>query len=265
LYPTNPDEDAANLKAARLEDVRAFYHDFYGVDHGFVSFVGEIDAAAIKGALEKSLGSFKSKNPYAPIEQKYFDIKGSTESINIADKKNAMLYGGINISLKESDPDYVALEIANEMLGGGAFISSRVANRLRENEGMSYGAGTFVNASYRYSVCTWGVYAIFNPMYKNRLDSAFKDEVNKALQGGFTADELKKAVTAWLGQRKTLLGVDRYLVFHQADYLEKGKDLGFDAEYEDKAKALTVEQVNAVVKKYISPDKMTLIYAGDFK
>jgi zinc protease len=265
LYAESLDEQSADLKAAKLEDVRAFYNDFYGADHGYVSFAGDIDAAAIKGMLEKSLGSFRSKKPFALIEQKYFDIKGGTQSITITDKKNAMLYGGINISLKESDPDYVALDIANEMLGGGAFISSRVANRLRENEGMSYGAGTFVQASYRYPVCTWGVYAIFNPMYKSRLDSAFKDEINKALQGGFTADELKKAVTAWLGQRKTLLGIDRYLVFHQADYLEKGKDLSFDTEYEDKAKALTVEQVNAVVKKYISPDKMTLIYAGDFK
>jgi zinc protease len=265
LYPEGPDEEAADLKAAKLEDIRAFYNDFYGADHGFVSFVGDIDASAIKGVLEKSLGSFKSKKPFTPIELKNFDIKGSTEEIRIADKKNAMLYGGINISLKESDPDYVALEIANEMLGGGAFISSRVANRLRENEGMSYGAGTFVSASYQYPVCSWGVYAIFNPMYKNRLDSAFKDEVNKALQGGFTADELKKAVTAWLGQRKTLLGVERYLVAHQADYLEKGKDLSFDADFEDRAKALTVEQVNGALRKYISPEKMTLIYAGDFK
>jgi zinc protease len=36
-------------------------------------------------------------------------------------------------------------------------------------------------------------------------------------------------------------------------------------EYEEKAKALTVDQVNAALKKYVSPDKMTLIYAGDFK
>ncbi|HEV3411480.1 MAG TPA: pitrilysin family protein [Puia sp.] len=265
LYPEGPDEEAADLKAAKLEDIRAFYNDFYGADHGYVSFVGDIDAAAIKGALEKSLASYKSKKTYAPIEQKNAEVKGGTQSIVIADKKNATLYGGINISLKESDPDYVALEIANEMLGGGAFISSRVANRLRENEGMSYGAGTFCSASYNYPVCTWGVYAIFNPMYKNRLDSAFKDEVNKALQGGFTADELKKAVTAWLGSHKTLLGVDRYLAFHQADYLEKGKDLSFDMGYEDKAKALTVDQVNAVLRKYISPEKMTLVYAGDFK
>jgi zinc protease len=130
---------------------------------------------------------------------------------------------------------------------------------------MSYGAGTFVSASYKYSVGSWGVYAIFNPMYKNRLDSAFKDEVKKALQGGFTADELKKAVGSWLQSRKTLLGVDQYLGSHLASYLEEGKDLSFDTDYEDKAKALTVDQVNGVLRKYINTDKMTLVYAGDFK
>jgi zinc protease len=114
-------------------------------------------------------------------------------------------------------------------------------------------------------VGSWGVYAIFNPMYKNRLDSAFKDEVNKALKDGFTADELKKAVGSWLQSRKTLLGVDQYLSSHLASYLEEGKDLSFDTDFEDKAKALTVDQVNGVLRKYINPDKMTLVYAGDFK
>jgi zinc protease len=265
LYPESVDDEAADLKAASLADVRAFYGDFYGTDHGYVSFVGDIDAGAIKSFLDKSFASFKSKKPYAPVEVKYFDIKGGLQAIVIPDKKNATLYGGINIPMKDSDPDYAALEIANEMLGGGAFISSRVAKRLRENEGMSYGAGTFLSGSYKYPASTWGVYAIFNPIYKNRLDSAFKDEVAKALQGGFTADELKSAVTAWLGTRKTLLGVDQYLVFHTANYLDQSRDLSFDTEYEDKVKSLSVDQVNAALRKYVSQDKMTLIYAGDFK
>jgi len=102
-------------------------------------------------------------------------------------------------------------------------------------------------------------------MYKNRLDSAFRDELNKALTAGFTADELKKAVTAWLGSRKTRLGLDQYLVSLIATDMDISKDLNFDMEYEEKAKALTVDQVNTALKKYVSPDKMTLIYAGDFK
>jgi zinc protease len=265
LYTENPDELMTEYKAAKLADIRGFYNDFYGADHGYVAFVGDIDGAAIKGWLDKTLGAFKSKKPYARIVQKTVAAPGGTQTIQIPDKKNAMMFGGINLALKESDPDYVALDMANEMLGGGEFLSSRIPTRLRENEGMSYGAGTILNASYLYPVGSWGVYAIFNPMYKNRLDSAFRDELNKALTGGFTADELSKAVTAWLSARKTSLGLDQYLVLHIESYLDMGKDLSFDADYEDKAKALTVDQVNAALKKYVGPDKITLIYAGDFK
>jgi zinc protease len=265
LYPETLEEQMTDLKSVQLADIRAFYHDFYGADHGYVTFVGDIDGAAIKGWLDKSLGTWKSGKPFARIEEKSVDVPGGTQSITIADKKNAILYGGINLSIKETDPDYPALDMANEMLGGGAFISSRIADRLRENEGMSYGAGTFVTASYEYPVATWGVYAIFNPMYKNRLDSAFKDELNKALTGGFKVDELKKAVGAWLGSRNTMLGLDEFLVARMENYLEEGKDLSFDTGYEEKVKALTVDQVNAALKKYVSPDKITLIYAGDFK
>src|SRR6185312_8676763 len=118
---------------------------------------------------------------------------------------------------------------------------------------------------YKNPVGLWGVYAIFNPMYRNRLDSALKDEINKALKEGFSADELQKAVGSWLSTRKTLLGLDHYLAAHQATYLEEGKDLLFDADYESKAKALTVDQVNAVLRKYVQPDKMTLVYAGTFE
>jgi zinc protease len=44
-----------------------------------------------------------------------------------------------------------------------------------------------------------------------------------------------------------------------------GKDLSFDTDFEEKATALTVDQVNAVLRKYMNPDKLTLVYAGDFK
>ena len=264
LYTETPDEESAELKAATVADVRAFYNDFYGADHGYVSFVGDVDQGAVKGFLEKTLGPWKSKKPYAEVAPRYFDVAGGTQSISIPDKKNATLYGGINLQLKESDPDYVALDIANEMLGGGAFIGSRIAKRLRENEGMSYGAGTFVQADYHHPVSLWGVYAIFNPIYRNRLDSAFKDEINKALKEGFSADELKKAVSAWQATRKTYIGLDQYVAFHQASYMEQQKDLDFDVNYEEKARALTVEQVNAVLRKYVRPEKMTLIYAGTF-
>ena len=51
----DPDELMADYKAAKLADIRGFYNDFYGADHGYVAFVGDIDGAAIKGWLDKNL------------------------------------------------------------------------------------------------------------------------------------------------------------------------------------------------------------------
>jgi len=265
LYPESVDEGLEDLQKVSLDDVKNFYSSFYGANNGYSAFVGNIDQAAIKSFLEKSFSNFNSKQSYTEIEEKYFDVKGSLETINIKDKTNAICFGAINVPLKQSDPDFVALDMANEMLGGGAFLSSRIPQRLRESEGMSYGAGSYLSFNYKYPASSWGVYAIFNPLYKNRLDSALHEEIAKAIQGGFKEEEYKKSQASWLQQRKTELGFDQALVSRLASYMSQGKDLSFYADYEEMAKKTTLEQVNAALRKYISADKLTLIYAGDFE
>jgi len=264
LATETPDDQLADLKKITVEDVKQFYRDFYGVDHGYAAFVGAIDAASIQGFMEKTFGSFKSKQPYKEVEVKYFDIKGSLDDLNIPDKKNAVFAGAINLPLKQGDKDYMALDMANEMLGGGAFLSNRIANRLRESEGMSYGAGSFMSYNYKYPSCSWIAYAIFNPIYKDRLDSAFRDVIRKTLQEGFKEDEFKKAVTAWVQQRKIGLGTDQALAGRLAAYMSDGKDLDFYTYNEEQVEAMTLDQVNAALRKYISPDKITYLYVGDF-
>lgn len=263
-YTESIDEKLGDLQTVSLNDVKDFYNKFYGANNGYVAFVGDIDPNAISNFFNKNFAGFTSKQSYTEIADKYFDVKGSLENINIPDKKNAVMYGRMNVPLKESDADYVALDIANEMLGGGAFLSSRIPQRLRESEGMSYGAGSFMSGDYKYAASSFGVYAIFNPIYKSRLDSALRDVMNTARQSGFKQDELNKAVASWLQQRKTFLGDDQNLAFRLSNYLSDGKDLTFYSDYETKAKALTLEQVNTALRKYLTLDNVTLIYAGDF-
>jgi len=92
-----------------------------------------------------------------------------------------------------------------------------------------------------------------------------RDVITKTLQTGFKEDELKKAVSSWLEQRQTYLGDDQSLAWRLTNFLDDGKDLSFYTDYENKAKALTLDQVNAALRKYISLDKITFIYAGDFR
>jgi zinc protease len=265
LYPQSTDESLADLAQVTLADLKKFYADFYGMNNGIGSFVGNINKDAIKNALAANFSTFNAKQAYTEIEPKYFDIKGGTETIEVPDKKNASMYAAINLQLKETDADYPALEIANELLGGGAFLSSRIPQRLRESEGMSYGAGSFLDINFKYPASSWNIYAIFNPLFKDRLDSALHDEIKKALQGGFKEDEFKKSVASWMSQRKTSLGIDNALPSMLNSYQKKEIDLSYYTALEEKVQKLTVKDVNDALRKYMNENKLVLVYAGDFK
>ena len=264
LYSQSSAEQIEEIKGVRLSDIKAFYSDFYGANNAYASFTGEINADEMKGYLNKMFASWNSKKPFKDIEEKYFDVKGGIETVQINDKTNAGLLGGLNVNLTQKDADYVPLLMANEMLGGGAFLSSRIPNRLREAEGMSYGAGSFYSASYRYPSGSIGVYAIFNPTFKDKLNAALDEEIKKALASGFTEDEWKSSLQSWLTQRKTNLDNNNAIVNMLNSYMFDGKDLTYYTDVEGKAKALKVTQINTTMKKYLDTNKLVLIYAGDF-
>src|SRR5690606_3835581 len=129
----------------------------------------------------------------------------------------------------------------------------------------SYGAGSWYDANYRYPSGSIGVYAIFNPNFRDKLNGALAEEINKAVDKGFTEDEWKSALQSWLQQRKIYLGNNNYLVRMLYSYMYDKKDLNFYTDIETKAKALKVTEINAALKKYLDASKLVLIYAGDFK
>jgi zinc protease len=265
LYAADVDESLQDLKKIKLEEVKKFYADFYGANNSLSSFVGELDKKQVTDFLQNSFGKWNSRMTYKPVEPKYFDVPATIESVATPDKTNAALIGNINLNISQKHADYPALFMANELLGGGAFLSSRIPQRLRENEGMSYGAGTFINSEYKYDVTNWGLYAAYNPIYKGRLDSALRQEIDKAIGAGFTEDELKNSVKAWLEQNKTSLGDNAYLADLLRVYLRDDRNLDEFTGFEARIKALNLAAVNAAMSKYFDKSKLVLIFSGDFQ
>jgi zinc protease len=272
LYPKThpychqtPDEKVAELNTVTLADVKQFYADFYGGSASYSSFIGGIDKALLKSFLEKTLNNWTAKIPYKRIATQYFEVKANEKVMQINDKTNAAVSGRINLNIGEQHPDYPAVEIANELLGGGAFLSSRIPERLREAEGMSYGAGSYISGNSVDKTGEWGLYAFFNPTFREKLDNALKEEIKKAIDKGFTKEEFDNSLKSWLQQRKIVLGLDNSLAYMLRNYLEQGKTLQEYENYENKVKALTLEKVNAALKKYFDVKKLVLIYAGDFQ
>ena len=264
LYTASTDENIESLSKVKLDDLKKYYNDFYGANNSLSVFIGGIDKGEVTNFLKNTFGNWNSKEAFTEIVPQYFDIKSTVESIETPDKTNAVMSGNINLQLSQKDPDYAAAMMANDLLGGGTFMASRISQRLREKEGMSYGAGSDMAADYKAEEGTWRLYAIFNPKVKTRLDSALHEEIDRAVNKGFTQDELNNSIKSSMQFRQTLLGIDGYLAFQIIDYMKDNRDLDDFTDFENKTKALKLNAVNAALKKYFDQSKLVLVYAGDF-
>ena len=102
-------------------------------------------------------------------------------SFETPDKANAFFVAGINLNVQDDDPDYAALVLGNYMLGGG-FLNSRLATRVRQKEGLSYGVWSQFQASSLDRTAPSIVQAIYAPQNAARLEAAIKEELARALR-----------------------------------------------------------------------------------
>ena len=214
-------------------------------------------------SLNNLLDKWGSPVLYERAIEPYFDVTPVNEKINTPDKANAMMVAGMNLPLKDDNADYPALLVGNYMLGGG-FLNSRLATRIRQKEGISYGVGSQLQASSLDESGGFLSYAIYNPDNSEKLIAAWKEEIQKMLNEGFTNTELTDAVKGLIQARSVSRSQDRELCSKLNSYIYLGRSIKWDEEFENKIKALKVEDVNAAMKKWINPNKISFVQAGDF-
>jgi zinc protease len=208
-------------------------------------------------------GNWKSQMPFARLVNKAAVVSAINESYETPDKANAFFTASYNFEIRDDHEDYPALVLGNYMLGGG-FLNSRLATRIRQKEGLSYGVGSNFNAGTLDPVGTFNAFAIYAPGNVEKLEAAFKEEIGKANTTGFTAEEVSAAKTGWIQGRSVGRSQDGQLAGTLNNYLFTKRDLKWDESLEKKIAALTPEQINAAMKKYITVEKMNIIKAGDF-
>lgn len=252
-----------DLKAVKVEDLKAFHRAFYGAAHGEFAASGDFDAAETQKLVTELFGDWKASQAYARVPARLKTPAGLRKAIETPDKKGAFFLVQSRWAMKDTDADYPAFLMANQILGGGA-LKSRLADRLRQKEGFSYGAGSFVNANSQDPIASWQAYAIYAPENAAKLEAAFDDEIQKALKDGFTQEELDFARTSWLQGEKTERQEDRAIARWLGRGLYLGRSPRFEGELEAKVQALTLAQVNAALRAHLNPSTFVVVKAGDF-
>ena len=97
------------------------------------------------------------------------------------------------------------------------------------------------------------------------MESALREEVARALDQGFGAQELNEARNGLLAFRRLSRAQDDVLASALASNLYLGRSFALSAQVDAALAALTPEQVNAALRKYLRPESFDIVFAGDFK
>ncbi len=263
-YVNTFEEEVEAIEKLTLDEVKDFYKNFYGTTDATMAVVGDFDQEALKEATLKAFSGWKSPKGYTRIPDPYVEVEPANEVINTPDKANALFLAGMPLNVQDDDPDYPALVMGNFMLGGG-FLNSRLATRIRRNEGLSYGVGSRINASAYEKSGSFMTYAIYAPENAEKLEIAFKEEMEKMLADGFSAEELEAAKSGYIQNKGMSRSDDRSLSGTLNEYLNLGRNMMWDAEMEKKIMALTPEQITKAMNKHLDIAKLVIIKAGDFE
>jgi len=259
-------EEAAELyKNVKLEDSKNFYKNFYGASNATFSVVGDFDEAQVKATIKEEFASWKSPKPFTRIPQIFKDLKGQSTSIETPDKANAFFLAYQPIKMKDSNPDYPAMELSNYMLGGGSGLSSRLMNRIRQKDGLSYGVGSQFSVHPIDEFGAFLGYAIYAPENLAKLEAAFKEEIEKVLKEGFTQKEIEEAKKSLTQARQVSRSQDNSLSGLLNSNLYLGRSMKWSKDLEDKINALTPDQILQATRRNIDLLKMSFIKAGDYQ
>lgn len=262
-YIPSLDEQIEGLRNVSVEEARQFHSEFYGATRGHMAIVGDFDREAVMPIVEQIFGDWVAEAPTERLGDRYFDVEPINETIRTPDKPNAFFIAGLNLPLSDSDPDYPALLMGNFMLGGG-FLNSRLAVRIRQNEGISYSVASGISGHPIEQSGQFQAFAIYAPENVQKLEQAFMEELNRVIEEGFTAEELAAAKSGYLQSSQVSRGNDRVLAGQLSQQLYFERTMDWQARLESAMSELTVEQVNAAFRKWIDPSKLSIVKAGDF-
>jgi len=267
LYSMDIDERIEAINAVNTKDIEAYYKKFYGLGRTTLIAIGNFDSKTVTSFIEKEFKGFSSKVSYAEIDDPYQPNKAANENILTPDKKNAITFGELAVKMSEYDEDYPALNVAGEILGGG-FLNSRIADRLRQKDGVSYGAGGSFNADgdKEDKNSSFFIYAIYNPENAEKVQTGFSEEIERFIKDGITQEELDNAVKGWVQAQAVSRAKDNELSSLINNNIYYYRDMSYHKGIEEKVKALTVSDVNTAIKKHLKPfSEWTVVNAGDFK
>ncbi len=266
IYPEgHPDrlataqELVAGIKAAKMADVKEFHAANYGPQDMHLVAVGDFDPAVLKAEVGRAFDSWKLQPMRPPAKIEPWTFQTGESLVKMADKSSVSVVIGQPSGLRAGDPDWLALRIGTDVLGQG--FTGRLIGSVRDREGLTYGIGASVRDD-TYRPGQWAVIGTFGPALLEQGMKSTMREIEHWWAEGITADELDYRKTSLAGQFSVGLETTEGLAEQLLVCAQRGFPVSWLDEFPAKVNALTLEEVNAAIKRHIHPGKMAVVKAG---
>ncbi|MCC5864076.1 MAG: insulinase family protein [Wenzhouxiangella sp.] len=264
-YVADWDELEARIRAVERDQLIEFHRSHYGFGPATtISFVGDFDADELRATLESLFGQWSSQTEYVRIDTDFAEIEPTRLLTQLDDKASATLIASSEFPMNQDHPDYPAMAMAGHLLGGG-FLSSRLANRIRDDEGLSYSVGGGFNAHPIDEIGRFFGFAMFAPENLDRLEAVLAEELAKLVAEGVSEEELDAGRRGYLQQMSVQRSDDSQLAAILNTNLFLNRDIFHISQYEDQIRSLSADDINQALRRHFDPARVTISIAGDFE
>ncbi|PYS81963.1 MAG: hypothetical protein DMF67_14720 [Acidobacteria bacterium] len=253
-----------SINSITVEDVRGFYEKFYGGRSLILSVVGCVRAGEAVGLLREALADFGGpENIDVTIADPLPQEGERRELVVVRDKANVDVLLGSAAPLRRDAADYYAALLANRALGEST-LSSRLGLQVRDVEGLTYGIASRFRAP-TLAAGPWYIAVSVNPGNVERAIGSALNVLREYVREGIRPDELEDEKSSATGAFKVSLSTNAGLAaaLWNAEFYRLGLD--YVERYPEHVRSVTVEEVNAAIRKYFRPDHLTIVVAGDIE
>ena len=254
------EEALANLAQITREDLVRFHANFYAANLGELAMVGDFDAEEVRQNLERLLGSWKSEAEPVRLPRPFQVPQPGTFAVSAAGKAHGQYLGLLRLPVRDDAKDVIPLMLANQILGGMP-VGSRLTERLRNQEGLSYRAGAQIRFSIFEDNGSLTLSASYPPERREQVKSVMHEELVRLVQEGITTQELQQAQETLLQQSRQSRSQNGNIMALLPKQLRAGKTMQFLAQREAEIANASVEEVNAAVRRYFDPAQLLHILA----
>jgi len=260
-YRPTFDEQIARLKKVDRKQLQKLYERFLGADQLEAALVGDFDTTEVIRFFEERLAGWAAKEPYERIEMEFLPIEAVDRTLDTPDKEMTVVARATSFPMQDTDPDYPALRFANYVFGQSP--SSRLLTELRQNRGLSYGAGSFVRASAEDPVAQLAAYAICAPQNAREAQEVIRDEFSRFIAKPISDEELAGFRDGYLERFRNQLADDSSLARQLLENLHLDRPFTYYRKLVDQGIELSGDQIQAALERQLGSAKFVDFKAGD--